>query len=196
MMGRARVLGAAAVLAGCVCLAGAATPAFVLPGSRVPAMLHGRSAPAKSVLRAPGVRAAPAPAQALPSDCGIDPATGEICAGDPSIVLHTNVKMGDKKAAFMAELSKALASGLGKPESYVAVCVNDGCDMIWGGEDTPCALGTLYSLGAINLENNKVVMAEITKLLGEFDVPPNKMYVNFFDVPRENIGYNGATFAG
>jgi len=96
----------------------------------------------------------------------------------------------------MAELSKALASGLGKPESYVAVCVNDGCDMIWGGEDTPCALGTLYSLGAINLENNKVVMAEITKLLGEFDVPPNKMYVNFFDVPRENIGYNGATFAG
>jgi len=27
-------------------------------------------------------------------------------------------------------------------------------------------------------------------------VAPNKMYVNFFDVPRENIGYNGATFGG
>jgi hypothetical protein len=63
-----------------------------------------------------------------------DPATGEICAGDPSIVLHTNIKMGDKKAAvqilkstfdfckvkalifenvwqFMSSLSKALASG-------------------------------------------------------------------------------------
>ena len=50
--------------------------------------------------------------------------------------------------------------------------------------------------GAINLENNKKVTAEITQLLAEFDVPPNKMYINFFDVPRENCGYNGATFAG
>ena len=89
--------GGAVVLAGCVCLAGASTPAFVMPSSRVPAMLQGRSAPATSVQRAPALRAAQA--QALPSDCGIDPATGEICAGDPSIVLHTNIKMGDKKAA-------------------------------------------------------------------------------------------------
>ena len=109
---------------------------------------------------------------------------------------YWNVKMGEKKRAFMTAVSKALASSLGKPESFVAVCVNDGCDMIWGGEDTPCALGTLYSLGAINLENNKKVTAKITELLGEFDVAPNKMYINFFDVPRENIGYNGATFAG
>jgi hypothetical protein len=132
-------------------------------------------------------------------------------------------------------------SGLGKPESYVSVCVNDGCDMIWGGENTPCALGNLYSLGAINLENNKKVMADITKLLREFDVPvcvcmcvcasaracmypyvqrcvcvsvyahntrarththahthtqANRMYVNFFDVPAQNCGYNGATFGG
>jgi hypothetical protein len=42
----------------------------------------------------------------LPSGYGIDPATGQICAGDPSIILHTNVKMGDKKKAFMAAVSK------------------------------------------------------------------------------------------
>jgi phenylpyruvate tautomerase len=158
-------------------------------------MLQGRSAPAKSLVRAPGLRTVTA-VQGIPSDCGIDPVTGEICAGDPSIVLHTNVKMGDKKVAFMTAVSKAIASSLGKPESYVAVCVNDGCDMIWGGENTPCALGSLYSLGAINMENNKKVTAEITKLLSEFNVPANKMYINFFDVPRENCGYNGATFAG
>jgi hypothetical protein len=136
-MGRERVLwGGAVVLAGCVCLAGASMPAFVMPSSRVPAtpaMLSGRSAATeKFVHRAPALRAAQS--QALPSDCGIDPATGEICAGDPSIVLHTNIKMGDKKAAvqilkstfdfckvkalifenvwqFMSSLSKALASG-------------------------------------------------------------------------------------
>lgn len=184
---QAVLLGAALLLS--------STSAFV-HSIGVPSLLTGRSAPGRSLARAPELRLTRASAQQIPTDCGIDPKTGEICAGDPSIVLHTNVNMGDKKRAFMSAVSKALASSLGKPESFVAVCVNDGCDMIWGGEDTPCALGTLYSLGAINLENNRKATAKITELLGEFDVAPNKMYINFFDVPRENIGYNGATFAG
>ena len=58
-----------------------------------------------------------------------------------------------------------------------------------------CALRSLYSLGAINLENKKV-MTEITMHVGKFDVSPDKMYVNFFDVPRENICYNRPTFGG
>lgn len=132
----------------------------------------------------------------IPEGCGIDPATGEIVAGDPSLILNTNVDMGDKKKDFMKAASKALASGLGKPESFVAICVTDKKDMIWGGEDTPCALGCLYSLGSINNENNKKVSAELSKLLADFGVPANKIYINFFDVPRENCGYNGGTFAG
>lgn len=51
-------------------------------------------------------------------------------------------------------------------------------------------------LGAINQENNKKVTADVTALLKEYEVAPNRMYINFFDVPRQNIGYNGATFAG
>ena len=190
------IRGATLLLLGSVTLAGGATiPAFVVgPSSHssVPCLLNGRTAPAAGMLRAP-LRATN---DGIPKDCGIDPVTGQLCAGDPSIVLHTNARMGDKKKAFMKAVSKALATSLSKPESFVAVCVKDGCDMMWGGEDVPCALGALYSLGAINLENNKKVMAQLTKLLGEFNVAPDKMYVNFFDVPRENIGYNGATFGG
>ena len=51
-------------------------------------------------------------------------------------------------------------------------------------------------LGAINQANNAAVTKEITELLKEYDVAPNKIYINFFDVPAGNIGYNGATFAG
>ena len=54
--------------------------------------------------------------------------------GDPSLIIFTNVKMGDKKIDFMKKASKAVASCLGKPESYVAVCVEDGKDIIWGGK--------------------------------------------------------------
>jgi hypothetical protein len=39
--------------------------------------------------------------------------------GDPSLVLHTSASLGDKKVAFMKACSKAIASTLSKPESYV-----------------------------------------------------------------------------
>lgn len=40
------------------------------------------------------------------------------------------------------------------------------------------------------------VSAAITSLLGDFGISPNRIYVSCFDVPRENMMYNGATFAG
>jgi phenylpyruvate tautomerase len=135
-------------------------------------------------------------AQNLPKDCGFDPITGQICAGDPSLILNTNVVMGDKKKEFLASASKAVAGGLGKPESYVAVSVSDGLSMLFGGSDAPCALACCYSLGSINQANNKAVTAKITALLSEFGIPSNRIYINFFDVPAQNIGYGGATFAG
>lgn len=43
--------------------------------------------------------------------------------GDPSLVVHTNVDMGDRKNAFMVDASAAVAQCLGKPEAFVSVCV-------------------------------------------------------------------------
>ena len=39
--------------------------------------------------------------------------------GDPSLILQTNVDLGDEKAAILKELSALVATSLGKPESYV-----------------------------------------------------------------------------
>mmetsp|Transcript_113451 Transcript_113451/g.293792 ORF Transcript_113451/g.293792 Transcript_113451/m.293792 type:complete len:235 (-) Transcript_113451:176-880(-) len=125
--------------------------------------------------------------------------TSVVCdeeATDPSLFVQTNVEMGEGKKAFMLAASKAVAQCLGKPESYVAVCVQDKQDIIWGGSDDPCALCKVISLGSINLENNKALTIEVSKLLAEFQVPQNRIYVNFFDLERQNVGYNGATFAG
>ena len=76
----------------------------------------------------------------------VNPAT---LPGDPSLILNTNIVIAEK-LDFMKAVSKIISKTLSKPESYVAVCVNDGLDMIWAGEDTPCALGTLCSLVQIN----------------------------------------------
>ena len=71
--------------------------------------------------------------------------------GDPSLLLHTNVVLTpEQKASFMSAASKSIASCLGKPESYVAVCVVDGASLIFGGSDAPSAIGCVYSLGSIN----------------------------------------------
>mmetsp|Transcript_5531 Transcript_5531/g.15247 ORF Transcript_5531/g.15247 Transcript_5531/m.15247 type:complete len:167 (+) Transcript_5531:2-502(+) len=115
--------------------------------------------------------------------------------GDPSLVLHTNVKLEDK-AAFMSAASKAIEAALGKPESYIAVCVHDGTDLIWGGSDAPAAVGCLYSIGSIAQESNGAFMATLCGLLAKQGVPAERVYVNFFDVPRANVGWNGRTFAG
>lgn len=116
--------------------------------------------------------------------------------GDPSVVVRTNVKMGEKKMPFMLATSRATAEALSKPESYVAVCALDGLDIIFGGSDAPCALCSVVSIGAINLANNKALSAELCELLGEFGIDGKRIYITFDDYARENLGYDGATFAG
>merc|ERR1712232_258990 len=109
---------------------------------------------------------------------------------DPSLFVITNVDMGEAKRSFMLSASKAVASSLSKPESYVAVHVQDKQDVIWGGSDEPCALCKVFSLGSINLENNKAATEKISVLLADFGIPANRIYINFFNIPRENCGYN------
>ena len=79
---------------------------------------------------------------------------------------------------------------------YLAVSIRDKEDMIFGGSDAPAALGCVYSLGSISLESNGSMMKSFAGLLEPFGVPADRMYVNFFDMPRENVGWNGRTFAG
>lgn len=68
--------------------------------------------------------------------------------------------------------------------------------MIFGGSDAPLALGCMYSIGAIAMESNGQVQASVTEQLASFGVTGDRIYINFFDVPRANVGWNGATFAG
>lgn len=92
--------------------------------------------------------------------------------------------------------SKAISAATGKPESYIAVCINDNGSMIFGGSDAPLALGCMYSIGAIAMESNGKVQASVTEQLSPFGVAGDRIYINFFDVPRANVGWKTATFAG
>ena len=68
--------------------------------------------------------------------------------------------------------------------------------MMFGKSDAPLALGCIYSLGAINKENNGKMQAGVTELLEPFGVDERRIYINFFDLERSNVGWAKATFAG
>ena len=79
---------------------------------------------------------------------------------------------------------------------HVAVAINDKADVIFGGSDAPTALACLYSIGAIAQESNGKITAAVSDLLEPFGVDPARIYINFFDVPRANVGWSRRTFAG
>ena len=68
--------------------------------------------------------------------------------------------------------------------------------LIQRGSDAPCALGNLYSIGSISMESNGKIQSSVTDFLEEFGLEQDRMYINFFDMPRANVGWNRRTFAG
>ena len=59
----------------------------------------------------------------------------------------------------------------------------------------PCR--AVYSIGAINQQNNGALTAAISELLETHGgIAADRIYINFFDVPRANCGWSGRTFAG
>jgi phenylpyruvate tautomerase len=77
-----------------------------------------------------------------------------------------------------------------------AVSITDKADMIFGGSDAPAALACMYSIGAIAQDSNGAITSDVTDLLEPFGILQDRIYINFFDVPRANVGWSRRTFAG
>jgi phenylpyruvate tautomerase len=54
----------------------------------------------------------------------------------------------------------------------------------------------MYSIGAIAMESNGKITASVSDLLEEYGVDAARIYINFFDMPRANVGWSKRTFAG
>ena len=62
--------------------------------------------------------------------------------------------------------------------AQVSVCLHDEAAVIWAGDETPCALGVVCSLGSINQANNAALTAAISELIEPFGVNADRMYLN------------------
>ena len=79
---------------------------------------------------------------------------------------------------------------------FLAVSIADNTSCIFGGTDEPCGLGYMNSIGAIAMESNGKITSDVTDLLEPFGIAENRIYIQFYDMPRANVGWSRRTFAG
>lgn len=97
----------------------------------------------------------------------------------------------DCRAELAKALSKAAASALGKPESYVMVNVLHSDSLLFGGSSEPAAMVQVSSIGG----SCSKVCGPLTDVVATVaKVPKERVFVNFRDVPRSEWAMQGNTF--
>ena len=113
----------------------------------------------------------------------------------PTLRILTNVQVpAEARADLLKRASGTVAELLGKPESYVMVILEDGCDLIFAGSAAPAAYLELKSLGLPELKTthySRVLCDLLNETLG---VPTERVYIEFAAPPRHLFGWNGGTF--
>ncbi len=113
----------------------------------------------------------------------------------PYLKIQTNQDVEDRKKLEIAEkASKLVATGLGKPESYVMVALEPSTKMVFAGVGEPTIFMELKSIG---LPESKT--ADLSKSLcdfaeKEFGVIKERIYIEFANANGSMWGWNGRTF--
>jgi len=115
----------------------------------------------------------------------------------PLIQLDTSCDLSDadKRESLAKTLSRLAAEGIGKPERYVLASVRDNVAMVFGGEDGPCALVTVKSIGGLSKAVNQTMAGQVGEALErELGIPPDRIYLTFEELAPTHWGWNGSTF--
>lgn len=113
----------------------------------------------------------------------------------PYLKIQTNQDVEDgKKLEIVEKASKLVATGLGKPESYVMVALEPSTKMVFAGVGEPTIFMELKSIG---LPESKT--ADLSKSLcdfakEEFGVNKERIYIEFANANGSMWGWNGRTF--
>jgi phenylpyruvate tautomerase PptA (4-oxalocrotonate tautomerase family) len=100
----------------------------------------------------------------------------------------------DKRDQFLAAVSKAVADVTGKPERYMMVVLDSGA-IAMGGKIGPSAFVDVRAIGGLTPQVNAKLSAQICALILKWlNVPGERVYLTFIDIPASHWGSNGATF--
>jgi phenylpyruvate tautomerase len=113
----------------------------------------------------------------------------------PTLIMQTNVPTPpDRHKEILGAASAKVAEILGKPESYVLVVLKTNLNMLFAGDDAPLAYLELKSLGLPEERTSDLSAALCEFMKTHFDVPPERIYIEFASPPRHLFGWSGGTF--
>jgi len=114
----------------------------------------------------------------------------------PLVRVQLSVAIDDQaRASMMAELSRAVAQALGKPESYVMVVLEPQRSMLMGASDDPAALVEVRSVGTISPGQATELSGALSAVITKAGVDTRRIYSNFTGVPGAMWGMGGSTFS-
>ncbi|XP_074640737.1 macrophage migration inhibitory factor-like [Tubulanus polymorphus] len=113
----------------------------------------------------------------------------------PTLRIDTNVANDAVPDGFLVTLTDLVARLVGKDKRYVCIHLNSGQRMTFGGSTDPCAVMSLESIGKISADENRRYCPELTEAVhNALGISPTRIYVNFHDRPRHEVGNNGGLF--
>ncbi len=90
--------------------------------------------------------------------------------------------------------TRIIVDVMDKPARFVmATC--EPADINFGDDRAPAAYVELRSIGGLDPDTNVILSERICELLDKrANIPPERTFLNFVDVPRDSWGWNGGTF--
>ena len=108
----------------------------------------------------------------------------------PYINVSTSAKIEDKKK-LLEEISILVASLTNKSKKFVMAKLDENSEMYFE-DHSPCCFLLIKSIGSLN-------PSKMAKPLSDFisekmEIPTDKIYISFEDVPASMWAWNGRTF--
>lgn len=109
----------------------------------------------------------------------------------PLLSISTSASISNK-GNFLRDASMLMSNLTNKPEKYVMVKISDSLDMYFDKSSSDSCFVEIKSIGSLNPS----LMAEkITDFISnEIDIPGDRIYINFEDVPSSLWAHNRRTF--
>ncbi len=113
----------------------------------------------------------------------------------PYLKVSTNLSMSENdKNDFLKQASDTVSQLLSKPERYVFVEILSDQSLSMSGSSEPAAYVELKSIG-LPEKDTAGFSADLCDLLKQaLEVDPERIYIEFSNIPRHLWGWNSGTF--
>ena len=113
----------------------------------------------------------------------------------PYLKIETNQQVdGGAIKETLQRISGFVADLLQKPDKWVMVSIDHGSPMMFGGSTEPMAYVEIKSIG-LPYDKCPDFSKDLCDFIeSEFDIPADRIYIDFHDIDGKMFGWNRGTF--